>query len=608
MLKSNKTKLLLLLSLVLILCLFSTGHSLHPDDIGGEFLPWEDAGWVLHPNGWPPTFPDAINYHMGSINTTYMYDDTVHVYDGKEYLASDYTNHFNNGIALWGDVINMEETDNPMGDIRLMKDPDDPATAKCGGHEPELPYYHETNWYIKINIPKFYPSNKDKAIKKRTIAHEIGHVYGLADLGSEYKLQIMYGVKSKKKDVKPNDIWGMEICTDQHIAHNITEYNHDESGYCIEICGDCGGCTKVPNEFIQAWVPVGTVDTCQKLVDTCTDSGYSYDVDFDNIHDTFIQEWVPVGTVDTCQKLVDTCNDCGYSYDLFEYDTEHSWTDENDATCDDCGYFRGDILGIANLTNNPASDHSPCISPDGSKIVFFSDRDGNGSEIYVMNGDGSGQTRLTDNTSDDMSPSFSPDGSKIAFESYRDGNNEIYIMNADGSGQTRLTDNMESDRLPSFSPDGSKIIFRSFRDGNFEIYIMNIDGSNQENLTNNIAYDYGACFSPDGSKITFYSRRYSDDDVYIMDADGSNQLNLTDTTADDYVPRFSPDGSKIIFKSDRDGNYEIYIMNADGSNQVNLTDNPSYDSSPRFYPNGSKIAFVTSRDGNSEIYMKNVDS
>jgi len=72
-------------------------------------------------------------------------------------------------------------------------------------------------------------------------------------------------------------------------------------------------------------------------------------------------------------------------------------------------------------------------------------------------------------------PSWSPDGSKITFSSDIDGNDEIYVMNADGSNQTRITNNDAEDWYPSWSPDGSKIAFTSERDGDFEIYVMNAD-------------------------------------------------------------------------------------------------------------------------------------
>lgn len=62
-----------------------------------------------------------------------------------------------------------------------------------------------------------------------------------------------------------------------------------------------------------------------------------------------------------------------------------------------------------------------------------------------MNADGSSQTRLTNNSATDALPGWSPEGTKIAFYSGRDGNNEIYVMNADGGGQTRLISNSAND-------------------------------------------------------------------------------------------------------------------------------------------------------------------
>ena len=88
-----------------------------------------------------------------------------------------------------------------------------------------------------------------------------------------------------------------------------------------------------------------------------------------------------------------------------------------------------------------------------------------------------------------MLPAWSPDGSRIAWSSERDGNREIYVMDADGSNPTNLTGDPGYDSSPAWSPDGQRILFNSRRDGNLEIYVMDADGSNQVRLTRNATSD-----------------------------------------------------------------------------------------------------------------------
>jgi TolB protein len=73
-------------------------------------------------------------------------------------------------------------------------------------------------------------------------------------------------------------------------------------------------------------------------------------------------------------------------------------------------------------------------------------------------------------------PVWSPDGTKIAFVSDREGNPDVWIMNADGSHQTRLTTEPTYDAFPVWSPDGSKLAYSSAPDskGNFDIWMMTL--------------------------------------------------------------------------------------------------------------------------------------
>ena len=239
------------------------------------------------------------------------------------------------------------------------------------------------------------------------------------------------------------------------------------------------------------------------------------------------------------------------------------------------------------LTNSDYSysNGSPSWSPDGSRLAFVSDRDGN-SEIYVMDADGQNQTRLTDNDHWDGSPSWSPDGSRLAFMSNRDGNIEVYVMDADGQNQTRLTDNYNGWGFsPSWSPDGSRLAFAP----GVEVYVMDANGQNQTRLH---AGGWSPSWSPDGSRLAFVSDRDGNSEIYVMDADGQNQTRLTDNDHWDGSPSWSPDGSRLAFAS----NSGLYVMDADGQNQTRLHAGGWF---PSWSPDGSRLAFASK----GEIYV-----
>ena len=141
----------------------------------------------------------------------------------------------------------------------------------------------------------------------------------------------------------------------------------------------------------------------------------------------------------------------------------------------------GDAVRMNATVAGPKSD--PVLSPDGKKIVFTAGDNtlGSANPLWVMSSDDTGLKQLTTDGANDMRPTWSPDGSRIAFVSDRDGNTEIYVMNADGTGQTNITNDTTTDDNPAWSPDGNTILFTSSRDslgsGQSEIYSMSPTGA-----------------------------------------------------------------------------------------------------------------------------------
>lgn len=139
---------------------------------------------------------------------------------------------------------------------------------------------------------------------------------------------------------------------------------------------------------------------------------------------------------------------------------------------------------LAPLVTGPGQKLGARFSPDGTKLVYVSNRPGN-FEIYLANGDGSDPQRLTTTTAGENAPAWSPDGKTIYYESDAGGNTNIWRMNADGTDQRQLTQSTsanEQNMQPAASPDGKTVAFMSTRAGSADIWLMNPDGSNQRNF------------------------------------------------------------------------------------------------------------------------------
>jgi len=246
------------------------------------------------------------------------------------------------------------------------------------------------------------------------------------------------------------------------------------------------------------------------------------------------------------------------------------------------------------LSPEGLDDTAPTWSPDGQKIAFVSQRDGN-REIYVMdascgNPDGCSQdaVNITRHAADDWTPAWSPDGSQLAFSSLRDGSWEIYVLNTacldtpevckDSLRQITADGNLNIS--PVWSPDGSRFAYNSKASGNWDIFTMTTDGANIRQITTASGNDLSPAWSPDGSQIAYEANQDGNVEIYVIDANGTTvPQNITNySTANDHGPTWSPDGQMLVFYSNReDIQWDIFSTTLDGQFVNNLTQTPNRD-------------------------------
>ena len=304
----------------------------------------------------------------------------------------------------------------------------------------------------------------------------------------------------------------------------------------------------------------------------------------------------------------------------------------------------------------------PRIAPDGRQVAYvvsWIDRDENGyrAAIWVAPLDGSEEPRrLTSGKRSDISPRWSPDGRRLAFVSNRDGEDEtahgeLYVLPTDGGEPRRLTDGKESVDSIAWSPDSRRIAFaRRVRAEAYEVeddrgrpprrftrvlykldsvgwigdrrkhlFVVDLEGSERQ-LTDGDCEDDQPAWSPDGSHIVFASQRGERWDVELVEA-----LYELDVDAGDAEPRrltlpdesgglasFSPDGAQVAYvHTPEDGtsphHSQIAVMRADGSERRVLSSSLDRQCSP--FPlvrepvwDGDRITFRIEDGGNVHLY------
>ncbi|HJS97099.1 MAG TPA: hypothetical protein VJ741_22720 [Solirubrobacteraceae bacterium] len=244
--------------------------------------------------------------------------------------------------------------------------------------------------------------------------------------------------------------------------------------------------------------------------------------------------------------------------------------------------------GISDLTGatSSASETQPKFSPDGREIVFTRLATGqSNSEIFVMAANGAGRTELTDTPQGNSDPTWSPDGTRIAFVSERDGQvPDVFIMRSDGTDVRQITHDSARKSELAWSPKGDRIAFvrTPAGGGDREIYSVNTDGSGLTDLSNDpTSLDLEPAWSPDGTSIAYSGALHKGEsvgmDLWIMNADGSGQHELfheNNKYSDGAYPAWSPDGTTIAFTANNgSGYYHVWAVPASGGQNTELITN-----------------------------------
>jgi Tol biopolymer transport system component len=208
--------------------------------------------------------------------------------------------------------------------------------------------------------------------------------------------------------------------------------------------------------------------------------------------------------------------------------------------------FMADLNGkiVKQLTHSKGYDAEATLSPDGKKMIYTSDKDGD-IDLYIMDLKTGKEKRITNTLGYDGGAWFSPDGKKIIWRASRPTTDddvkeykdllaenlvaptsmEVFVANTDGSNVHQVTHFGQANWAPAFFPDSKRIIFASNQEYKrgfpFNLYSINEDGSNLQKITHEKIFDAFAMFSPNGKKLIFCSNRNNggthDTNIFIAD-------------------------------------------------------------------------------------------
>jgi Tol biopolymer transport system component len=271
---------------------------------------------------------------------------------------------------------------------------------------------------------------------------------------------------------------------------------------------------------------------------------------------------------------------------------------------------------------------SPELSPDGSKIVFFSSRDLFSIDLYVADAaTGKIIRKITDTATNphfdslefiESAGAWSHDGHRFAFPGLSGGNPIITIVDVDRGKKEREVTLKELDEVlnPTWSPDGEQIAFSGLTGGLMDLFIYDLKANQLRRVTNDAYAELHPSWSPDGRTIAISTDRFSSD-LNTLDA-GNLRLALVDVSSGavhqlggfDHAKNINPqwaDANSLFFVSDREGISNVYRFDVNTSDITQVTNMLTgatgiTELSPAISATATRVAFSAYEEDGYNIY------
>jgi Tol biopolymer transport system component len=236
---------------------------------------------------------------------------------------------------------------------------------------------------------------------------------------------------------------------------------------------------------------------------------------------------------------------------------------------------------------------APALSPDGTSLAFFSEKDLFSIDLYLADArTGKIRQKLIKTATDphfqslqfiSSAGSFDATGKRFVFGAVEGGKAALSLRDSSG-GNAQDFKIAEVDEIfdPSFAPDGRQVVFSAMTGGLTDLFVYDLGTKQLRRLTSDAYADLQPSWSPDGRTIVFTTDRFSTNldtlragnyQLGLMSPDGSNIRALPSfDDAKNVDPNWAADGASVFFVSDRNGISNVYRVDLASGARSQVTD------------------------------------